>query len=247
MRRLLILPDAAALAAAAAEEFTRAASASSGIFRVALSGGSTPKSFYALLADEKGPYRARVPWKRLRFFWSDERCVPPGHADSNYRMAFETLLSRVPVPAGNVHRIEGELADAEEAARRCENSLRSEFAGPPRFDWIFLGLGADGHTASLFPGTTAVAETHKLVASVWVEEKKAYRVTFTLPLLNAAKNIAFVAAGADKAETARQVLEDAPSAARPASLVTPSQGDVLWLLDRAAAGRLSSGSELAPE
>jgi 6-phosphogluconolactonase len=243
MRRVLILPDAAALAAAAAEEFARAASASTGIFRVALSGGSTPKTLYALLADEKAPYRARVPWGRLHFFWSDERCVPPGHPDSNYRMAFETLLSRVPVPSGHIHRIEGALADAEEAARWCEISLRVEFAGMPRFDWIFLGLGADGHTASLFPGTTAVAETKKLVTSVRVEEKKAHRVTFTLPLLNAAQTVAFVVAGADKADMARLVLEEAPSAARPASLVLPARGELLWLLDRAAASRLTATPE----
>ena len=241
MRRLLILPDAAALATAAAEEFTRAAAASSGPFRVALSGGATPRTLYALLADEKAPYHARVPWERLHFFWSDERCVPPDHPDSNYRMASETLLSRVAAPSANVHRVAGELADADEAASRYEEEIRRDFAsavpGAPRFDWIFLGMGVDGHTASLFPGTTVVMETKKLVASVWVEEKKSHRVTFTLPLLNAAQNVAFVVSGAEKAETARRVLEEAPSAARPASLVVPIRGQSLWLLDRAAASR----------
>jgi 6-phosphogluconolactonase len=233
MRRQLVLPDAAALAAVAAKEFVRAVSSSSGPFRVALSGGSTPRALYSLLAGEE------PPWSRLHFFWSDERCVPPDHADSNYRMASEALLSRVPLPPANVHRIEGELADADEAARRYEVEIRRDFAGAePRFDWIFLGLGADGHTASLFPGTTAVAETKKLATSVWVPDKRSHRVTFTLPLLNAAKTVAFLVSGSDKAEIARQVLEEPPSRTRPASLVNPS-GELLWFLDRDAAARLA--------
>ena len=238
MRRLLILPDAATLAAAAAEEFVRALESSSGPFRVALSGGSTPKALYGLLADEKHPYRARVPWERLRFFWGDERCVPPDHPDSNYRMAREALLSRVPVSPERVHRIEGELPEAAEAARRYEDAVRRELGAEPRFDWIFLGLGADGHTASLFPGTTAVAERSKLVTSVWVEEKKTHRVTLTLPVLNAAKKIVFLVEGIDKALTVQLVLQDAPSPVRPASQVLP-KGELLWLLDRAAASRLA--------
>jgi 6-phosphogluconolactonase len=240
-RRVLVLDDPAMLAAAAAGEFTRISSASKGIFRVALSGGSTPKAFYSLLADDKKPFRARVPWGRMHFFWSDERCVPPDHPDSNYRMANEAMLSRVPVPKANIHRVAGELP-AEEAAQKYEDEIRKEFSmieGVPRFDWIFLGMGADGHTASLFPGTSGVAENKKLVASVWVEEKKTYRVTFTLPVLNASKNIAFVVSGPEKADTARQVLKEAPSAARPSSLVLPANGNLIWLLDKPAASRLS--------
>jgi 6-phosphogluconolactonase len=237
VRRLLILDDAAALAAAAAEEFIRAAGSSTGVFRVALSGGSTPRALYRLLADEKAAYRARVPWDRLHFFWSDERCVPPDHPDSNYRMAFDAMLSRVPVPPSHVHRIDGELADADESADRYEELIVAQFDALPRFDWIFLGMGADGHTASLFPGTMAVVETKKLVTSVWVAEKKSQRVTLTFPVLNVAKTLAFLVAGADKAEMARLVLEAEPSPARPASLAAP-RGELLWLLDRAAASRL---------
>jgi 6-phosphogluconolactonase len=237
-RRVHVLPDAAVLAAAAAGEFTRAAASSKGPFRVALSGGSTPKAFHALLADAQGPYRARVPWDRVHFFWGDERCVPPDHPDSNYRMAVETLLSKVPVPPEHVHRILGELPKADEAAEKYEETILSKFDGLPRFDWIFLGMGPDGHTASLFPGTMAGVEQKKLVTSVWVEEKKSHRVTLTLPVLNASKNIAFVVSGSDKADTAQKVLEEAPSASHPASLVSPSRGELLWLLDRPAASRL---------
>jgi 6-phosphogluconolactonase len=233
-----IVTDAAALPAAAAEEFTKAAEASTGPFRVALSGGSTPKALYALLADEKAPYRARLPWDRLHFFWGDERCVPPDHADSNYRMALEALLSKVPVPPAHVHRIEGELPNAETAADKYEDTLVREFDALPRFDWIFLGMGADGHTASLFPGTLAVTEKKKLVTSVWVPEKKTFRVTLTLPVLNAAKTVAFLVAGPDKADSVRLVWGGEASPARPASLVRPVRGELLWLLDRAAAAGL---------
>ena len=234
-----VLSDAAALAAAAAEAFVAAAAASTGPFRVALSGGSTPPTLNGLLADESGPYRARVPWERLHFFWGDERCVPSDHHDSNYRMAFETLLSRVPVPAANIHRIEGELPDADAAAERYEETLLREFDSLPRFDWIFLGMGADGHTASLFPGSMAVVEKKKLVTAVRVEGKKMARVTLTLPVLNSAKTVAFLAAGAEKAEAARLVIEGAPSTERPASLVVPARGERLWFLDAAAASGLS--------
>jgi 6-phosphogluconolactonase len=237
MRRVMILPDAAALAAAAAEEFIRAASGSTGIFRVALSGGTTPKTLYELLADEKGPYRSRVPWQRLHFYWSDERCVPPNHPDSNYRMACDAMLSRVPVPPEHVHRVEGELGDAAEAASRYEETILATFDALPRFDWIFLGMGEDGHTASLFPRTMAVVEKRKLVTDVWIEVRNSHRVTLTFPVINVAKTAAFLVAGADKAVMAQKVLEEAPSTERPASLVAP-RGELLWLLDRSAAGLL---------
>lgn len=235
MRKIEIFPDAPALAAAAAEAFVRAAAASTGPFRVALSGGHSPRGLYALLADEAAPYRARVPWERLRFFWSDERCVPPTHPDSNFKTANDALLSRVPIRPEQVHRILAELPVAADAADRYEKTIRSEFEGPPIFDWIFLGMGPDGHTASLFPGTKALAERNKLVAANWVEGQKAYRVTFTLPILNSAKNIIFLVAGPDKADMARKVLSEAPSAARPSSLVLPPRGNIRWFLDKAAA------------
>ena len=237
---LRVLPDANTLALAAAGEFTRVASSSKGPFRMALSGGSSPKAVHALLCDEKKPFRARIPWERLHFFWGDERCVPPDHPDSNYRMALESLLSKVPVPPEHIFRIQAELPDADKAADLYEETLLREFDTLPRFDWIFLGMGPDGHTASLFPGTTAVEEQKKLVTSVWVPEK-GRRVTLTLPVLNAAKKAVFVVSGADKAEAARQVIEGGPQPAFPASLVNPARGELLRLLDRDAAGRLSAG------
>jgi 6-phosphogluconolactonase len=236
--RRLVLSTPSALAAAAAEEFVRAAAGSIGAFRVALSGGNTPKALYELLAEPAAPFRRRIPWDRLHVFWSDERGVPPDHPDSNYRMAREALLSRVPVPPRRVHRIEGELPDSAEAARRYAAVLAREFGGPPVFDWIFLGLGADCHTASLFPGLSAVLETEKTVAAAWVDALKSRRVTLTLPVLNSAKRVVFLVAGADKATAARAVLKGKPSPARPASLVAPVSGEVLWLLDQAAASKL---------
>jgi 6-phosphogluconolactonase len=238
-RRVLRLNDAAAMANAAAEEFTRAAEASKGPFRVALSGGRTPRGVHELLADEKAPYRARIPWDRLEVFWGDERCVPPDHADSNYRMAMESLLSLVPVPAAHIHRVEGELPNADAAADRYEDVILRVFDGLPRFDWIFLGLGEDGHTASLFPGTLAVVETKKLVTAVWVEQKKARRVTLTRPVLNAARKVAFLVSGV-KAGPARRALQEPPTDACPASLIQPPVGELVWFLDHAAGALLKS-------
>jgi 6-phosphogluconolactonase len=239
-RRVEVLPDAAALAKAAAEEFARAAEASKGPFRVALSGGQTPRTLNALLADEKGPYRARIPWDRLQFFWGDERCVPPDHADSNYRMALESLLSRVPVAPGQIHRVEGELPNADAAADRYEDEILRVFDGLPRFDWVFLGLGPDGHTASLFPGTLAVVETKKLVTAVWVEQKKSRRVTLTRPVLNSARKVCFLVAGTDKAGAARRAISEEPADACPASLIRPPVGELVWFLDRGAGALLKS-------
>jgi 6-phosphogluconolactonase len=241
-RRRLILADASAATAAAAEEFTRAAAGSMGPFRVALSGGETPKALFSLLAEAKGPYRARVPWERIHFFWGDERCVPPDSPDSNYGAAREGLLSRVPVPPRNVHRIQGELPDSDAAAKLYEAELRAEFGPSPRFDWIFLGLGPDGHTASLFPGTAAVSERVRLVAPVWLEAKKSRRVTLTFPVLNAAKKVVFVVAGAGKSVAVSLALEGEASVTCPASLVAPTDGELLWILDQAAASGLSSES-----
>ncbi len=234
MRRLIrVLPDAAALAAAGAEEFARAASASTGAFRAALSGGSTPKALYALLAQD--PLRTRVPWSRVEIFFGDERCVPPDHPDSNFRMVDEVLLRHVPLEPSRVHRVRTELPP-DEAARRYADELNG-----PRFDWIFLGLGTDGHTASLFPGTSAVGESTKRVVAVWIEAKRSHRVTITLPVIDAAEKVVFVVSGEDKAEMVRLILETAADESRPASLVRANEGETLWLLDRAAASRLSSG------
>jgi len=211
---------------------------------VALAGGSTPRGLYQLLTHP--PYVSQIAWERLRIFWGDERQVPPDHQDSNFRMAQEAFLSQVPIPPHQVFRIEGELAP-DEAARRYEWVLRQQFGVAdgevPRFDLILLGMGADGHTASLFPGTSAVAESHKLVAAPWVESQQTYRVTLTPPVLNAAKDVIFLVSGPDKAIALQVVLEGPRDPDRyPAQVVQPKDGQVLWLIDSAAACHLSEAT-----
>jgi 6-phosphogluconolactonase len=232
------------LFAAAAEEVVRAAEeavAARGRFTIALSGGSTPKSLFNLLATNA---RTTLPWDRMFFFWGDERHVPPTDAESNYRMADEAMLSKIPVAAGNVFRIATENPDAAAAADAYEQTLRKFFQlGPgefPRFDLILLGMGPDGHTASLFPGTAALQEKSRLVVANWVEKLKASRITLTLPVLNAARCVAFLVSGTDKADALKAVLEgDAPGEQYPSKLVKPTDGKLIWLVDRAAASGLS--------
>jgi 6-phosphogluconolactonase len=212
-----------------------------GRFTIALSGGSTPKSLFNLLANNA---RNTLPWDRMFFFWGDERHVPPTDAESNFRMADETMLSKIPVAPGNIFRIEAENPDPAAAAEAYEKTLRKSFelkAGEfPRFDLILLGLGPDGHTASLFPGTAALQEKSRLVVANWVEKFKTHRITFTLPVLNAARCIAFLVSGTDKADALHEVLDgDAPGEQYPAKLVKPSDGKLIWLVDRAAASGLS--------
>ena len=229
---------------AAAEVVLHAANeavAERGRFTIALSGGSTPKSLYNLLATNA---RASLPWERMFFFWSDERHVPPSDPESNYRMANEAMLSRIPVAAENVFRVLAENPDADAAAANYDETLRSFFALStgefPRFDLILLGMGPDGHTASLFPGTAALQEKSRLVVANWVEKFKTHRITFTLPLLNAARRVAFLVSGTGKEEALRAVLKgDAPGEQYPAKLVRPKDGKLIWLLDRAAASALS--------
>jgi 6-phosphogluconolactonase len=212
-----------------------------GRFTIALSGGSTPKSLFTLLATNA---RTSLPWERMFFFWGDERHVPPTDPDSNYHMADESMLSKVPVAAGNVFRMPAELPDAATVAEVYEQTLRKFFSlGPgqfPRFDLILLGMGPDGHTASLFPGTAALQEQSRLIIANWVEKLKGSRLTFTLPVLNAARCVAFVVSGMDKAPALREVLQgDAPGEQYPAKLVRPSDGKLIWFVDRAAASELS--------
>lgn len=234
-----------ALARAAAEEVTRLAVAAvraSGRAVIALAGGSTPEAMYRLLADEP-VFRARFPWGQTHFFFGDERHVPPDHQDSNYRMAQEALLQKVAAecPSANVHRIPTENPDAAQAASDYEADLRAFFGaeGVPRFDLVLLGMGPDGHTASLFPGTTGLRETEKLVAAAWVDKLSTYRITFTPPLLAAAEAILFLAAGKEKAEVLRAVLEGAPEFDRyPSQRVTAENARARWLIDEAAAARL---------
>ena len=204
-------------------------------FTWALSGGSTPRGLYRLLASD--PYRERLPWLGVHFFWSDERHVPPDHPESNFRMAREAMLDHVPAPPGNVHRIRAEEPDAERAALLYEEELRSFFAlSPgewPRFDLVLLGLGKDGHTASLFPGSAAVRERERLVVAPWVEALQAFRITLTPPVLSHARRALFMVSGAEKAAALRGVLEgERDPDCYPAQAV---EGNRLWLVDRAAA------------
>ena len=232
---------------AAAEEVVRAATeavAQRGRFTIALSGGSTPKNLFNLLATNA---RNVLPWDRMFFFWGDERHVPPTDPESNYRMAEETMLSKIPVAAGNVFRIPTENPDAAAAAEAYEQTLRKFFQlGPgevPTFDLILLGMGPDGHTASLFPGTAGLQEKSRLVIANWVDKLKASRLTLTLPVLNAARCVVFLVSGTDKAPALHAVLEgDAPAEQYPSKLVKPSNGKLIWLVDRAAASAFSSKS-----
>ena len=235
------------LFAAAAEEVVRAANeavAQRARFTIVLSGGSTPKSLYNLLATNA---RTALPWDRMFFFWGDERHVPPTDPDSNYGMADETLLSKIPVPAGNVFRIKAENPDAAAVAEAYEQTILKFFqlksGEVPNFDLILLGMGPDGHTASLFPGTTALQDKSHLVVANWVEKMKTHRITLTLPVLNAARCVTFLVSGTDKASVLRAVLEeDVPEEQYPAKLVRPAAGKLIWLLDRAAASQLSGGN-----
>jgi 6-phosphogluconolactonase len=208
-----------------------------GRFSVALSGGSTPKSLYQLLAGSAFP---NLPWDKTYFFFGDERHVPPDDPESNYRMANEAMLSKA--PAANIFRIPAEMKDAGAAASAYEQTLRDFFrlgAGEfPRFDLVLLGLGPDGHTASLFPGTEALNENKRLVVANWVEKFKTYRITFTYPVLNNAACVIFLASGADKAGILREVLEN-PQADLPSQKVRPMNGRLVWMVDRAAAAELS--------
>ena len=229
---------------AAAEEVLRAAKEAvekRGRFTIALSGGSTPKNLFNLLATNA---RTVLPWDRTFFFWGDERHVPPTDPDSNYHMAEETMLSKIPVAAGNVFRMAAENPDAAAAAEAYEQTLRKFFALEtgqfPRFDLILLGMGPDGHTASLFPGTAALQEKSRLVVANWVDKLKASRLSLTLPVLNAAACVTFLVSGMDKAAALHAVLEgDAPGEQYPSKLIRPVDGKLLWLVDRAAASALS--------
>jgi 6-phosphogluconolactonase len=242
-----VVADAGALTRAAAEEFARRAEEAvkkTGSFTLALSGGSTPKALFRLLADrEDASFRERVPWDRLQIFWGDERHVPPDHPDSNYRMAYETLLSRVPVPAENIHRIQAEAPDANSVAESYEQTLRQFFGVQegqlPRFDLIFLGMGPDGHTASLFPETPALHERQRLVVAQWIATFQTHRITLTPPVLNNAASIVFLVSGEEKADALRAVLQGRYQPDRfPAQLVRPTHGRLLWLVDKMAARHL---------
>jgi 6-phosphogluconolactonase len=243
MTSVEIYPTPGELSEAAAKLFTaRAAEAVSarGRFIAALSGGKTPAGIYTLLA--KAPFASQIPWACVYIFWGDERCVPPDHADSNYRLVRELLLDHVLIPAANVHRMPAEM-DPVEAAARYEGKLRDFFAphgdGFPVFDCILLGLGDDGHTASLFPGTRAIRESAHWVLGHYVDEQKGWRITLTPPVINAARTVVFIAAGSGKAAVVKEILEGPlrPDTL-PAQIVRPADGTLLWMLDREAAALL---------
>ena len=256
-RTIQVLATAADLFHAAAEEFVRTgryAIGAQGRFSVALSGGSTPKALYSLLASNYGDF----PWNRTFLFFGDERHVPPTDQESNYRMVDESLLSKISIPPANVFRVKAENPDADAAAADYEAQLRSFFelkAGEfPRFDLILLGMGPDGHTASLFPDSEGLKERSRLVVANWVEKFKTHRITFTFPVLNRAAEVMFLASGPDKSEILSQVLGgkadqgmagedkagDKTTPLLPAQQVQPENGKLLWMLDEAAASKLPS-------
>lgn len=241
-----ILKDLEEVSRQAADEILRQANqlkTSAGRFAVALSGGTTPARLYQRLGREPA-VRNRLPWDRTHFFWGDERHVPPDHPQSNYRMVCDTLFAFAPVPADNIHRISAEEPDAALAAEKYERELSSFFElGPgqlPRFDCILLGMGPDGHTASLFPGTDALHETKRLAVANWVEKLQTHRITLTAPVLNKAALIIFLVSGGEKAVILKEILEgDYHPDLLPAQLIRPEEGRLLWLVDQAAAGGLT--------
>jgi len=248
MPEIEILPDHAALAQRAAEQFAGLAGFAirkRGRFVVALSGGSTPKKMNALLAAP--PLAQTIDWSKVFVFWSDDRCVSPDNPDSNYRMARETLLAQVSIPNENIHRVHGENS-SERAARVYEDELREFFrqpggsSTPPRFDLILLGMGEDGHTASLFPGTPGIRENRRWAVAVKHNVPPAPfvdRVTFTPPVINAAANVVFLVSGANKAERLYQVLHEQYDPDRlPAQVVRPQDGKLFWMLDQAAGAKI---------
>jgi len=225
---------AAGFFADAAEAAVRRA----GTFFVALSGGSTPELMYQVLA---GPdFRNQVPWAAGEYFWSDERCVPPEHPESNYGLAERALLSKIPISRERIHRMRGEL-EPERAAADYEQELRRAFAvaapAVPRFDLLLLGLGDDGHTASLFPGSSALDETARLTAANYVQKFDAHRLTLTYPVINAARIVLFLVAGEKKAPALRQVMRGG-GAPVPAARVHPKDGRLIWFVDEATAAHL---------
>lgn len=227
-----ILSSPKDLARAAAEHFVERRPKT-----VALSGGSTPKLLFELLADPSEPFRNQIAWPNIHFFWSDERHVPPDHPDSNYRMAHEAMLSRVPVAKNHVHRVPGENPDAAEAASEYEQTLiETTQQSLPQLDLILLGLGPDGHTASIFPGSEVLHETNRLVAAPWVEKFQTYRITMTLPLLNNGASVVFLVSGQEKAKIVKEIFEGPEK--YPAQAVKPTNGELLWLLDKDAASEI---------
>jgi 6-phosphogluconolactonase len=244
-RTLHIYPDAEAASRAAARQVAdavRQAVAERGQFALVLSGGNTPRRLYELLAAP--PLRDEVDWPKVLFFWGDERPVPPDHPQSNYRMAREALLGPLGIREGQVRRMKGEAVNLAAAALDYQNDISQALGNPahgepPAFDLVLLGMGADGHTASLFPATPALTETRQWVAANRVLKLDCTRLTMTPMLLNRARQVQFLVTGADKADALAEVLEGPLDVVRlPAQIIRPSAGKVDWFLDAAAAGKL---------
>lgn len=241
----IVEPDSNALARRAAEQFAaiaEEAAAKRGRARIAISGGSTPKAAFQLLADPGQPFLKRMPWDKLDLYWVDERTVPPDNAESNYRMTREAMLERVPLKPEQIHRMEGEL-EPEVAAARYESLLRNTFrlegAETPRFDLVQLGMGDDGHTASLFPHTQAINEMGRLVTANQVPQKDTWRITLTWPVINQASSVFFLIGGANKAELVKEVFTGPRDPERlPSQLIWPSSGILTLVLDKDAAALL---------
>jgi 6-phosphogluconolactonase len=247
-REIRILPDGAAIARRAAQEFVRAAAEAvgqRGVFNVALAGGSTPKALYGLLATDAA-LRGHVPWDKMHLFFGDERHVGPDQPDSNFRMVTEALLSKAPLQAAQVSRIKGEYSDAEQAALEYEKVLREYFklkdGEYPKFDLVLVGMGNEGHTLSLFPGTKALHADGRVVVRNWVGKLYTERITLTAPAANNAARILFMVAGADKSMALKAVLEGPYEPEQlPAQLLQPKNGKLLWLVDTAAGSMLTTG------
>ncbi len=247
-REIRILTDLPAIAKRAAQEFLQAATsavAERHSFSVALAGGSTPKALYSLLASD-AVLRAQLPWDKMHLYFGDERNVGPDHADSNFRMATETLISKSPLKPDQVTRIKGEYKDTEKAAQEYEQALRASFKLAdgqfPRFDLALLGMGNEGHTLSLFPGTKALHETKRTVVRTWIGKLYSERITLTAPAINNAALVIFMITGADKALALKGVLEGPYEPDQlPAQMIQPQNGKSLWLVDTTAGGRLSTG------
>jgi 6-phosphogluconolactonase len=245
-RKVELFADGMEIAQRAADEVVRIASeaaAARGAFTIALSGGSTPKVLYALLA-ENPALRNSLPWDKMKVFFGDERHVGPGRADSNFQMASDTILSKVPLQPEQIHRIKGEYPDTAQAAFEYEATIQREFALQtgefPRFDLVLLGMGSEGHTLSLFPGTKALHETQRIVTRNWVGKLYTERITLTAPAANNAANIIFMITGADKACALKAVLEGPHEPEQlPAQMIQPSNGKLSWLADQAAGSMLS--------
>jgi 6-phosphogluconolactonase len=211
-------------------------------FSVALAGGSTPRRLYELLASE--PYRAKIDWRNCEVFWGDERAVPPEHSESNYKLASDSLLQQVPVDAAKVHRMRGEATDLERAALEYQREIATVFGvsateTPPPLDLVLLGIGEDGHTASLFPYTAAIRESERWIVANDVSQQKMHRLTMTLPIINRARHVLFLVVGESKAAVLEEILEGPPDFERlPTQAVRPDNGKLHWFVDFSAAARL---------